>query len=79
MFENTGECIVNMIKTRTGTYPLFRSFGMGHMVDGIERITRSTLQVEVAKWYPGNRVKDFTLETVNNAAEFIYHVEVEGR
>lgn len=77
MFESTGECVVNMLKTRKGTHPLFRSFGLSN-VDDITPITRSTLAVEVAKWFPGNRVKSLELSG-NERGEFSYKVQVEGK
>lgn len=77
MFESTGECIVNMIKIRRNTHPLFRSFGLSN-VDDLSPITRSTLAVEVARWFPGNRVKSLEMSR-NERGEFSYNVQVEGK
>lgn len=76
---NTGQCIVNMIRTRQNTHPLFRSFGLGAVVDEPMPITRSSLQVEVARWYPSVRVQEVRVTGANEKGEFNYTVRVQGR
>lgn len=73
-----GQNIVNMIKCRRGTHPLFRSFGMGTETDDTDRITRGSVQVEVNRWYPGSTIESFKLNTANIAGEFGYSVNVRG-
>lgn len=74
----TGKNIVNMIKTRRGEHPLFRSFGIGAVVDEPNRVTRAQIQAECAKWYPGARVKSVRTDSADIAGNFVYTVEIEG-
>lgn len=78
MTQNTGENITNMIKCRKGEHCLFRSFGLGAYTDNLHRITRSTLQVEVNRWFPGNTIVSFSTQTANEKGEFLYNIDVRG-
>lgn len=78
MGKNTGKHIVNMIRTRQGEHPLFRAFGLGGVVDAPNRITRSTIQAEVVRWYPGARVSSLRVDAADVSGEFSYTIKVEG-
>ena len=75
---NTGKCIVNMIKCHKGEHCLYRSFGLGVETDGIIKPSRSELQVELNRWFPGNSVQSFELKSYNNKGEFDYNISIEG-
>lgn len=72
-----GENIVNLIKCRRGTHPLFRTFGIGDDVDGLNKITRGLIQVEVNRWFPSTYVESVE-STANIKGEFEYNVKVRG-
>lgn len=76
--QNVGQNIVNMIKCRKGTHPLFRSFGMGAEIDTPNRITKGGIQVEVNRWYPATFVESIAQDKANEAGEFEYSVKIRG-
>ena len=73
-----GENIVNMIKCRRGTHPLFRSFGMGAETDDITRITRGLIQVNINRWYPGASLETIDINKSSVSGEFEYNIKVRG-
>lgn len=72
-----GQNIVNLIRCRRGTHPLFRAFGLGDEVDGLNKITRGLIQVEVNRWFPSTYVESVE-STANINGEFEYNVKVRG-
>lgn len=73
-----GQNIVNMIRCRKITHPLFRSFGMGAEIDTTNRLTKGGIQVEVNRWYPATFVESISQNKANNAGEFEYRVRIRG-
>jgi hypothetical protein len=78
MIENVSENIVNMIKCRRGEHCLFRSFGLGAKTDDVARLTRSIVQVEINRWFPGTNITEFKQSGQNAKGEFIYNISVRG-
>lgn len=70
--------IANMIQCRAGEHPLFRSYGLGGITDSPNRITRNTLQAEVARWYPAVYIKAVKVKNASKEGHFEYSIEVEG-
>lgn len=73
-----GKNICNMIECRPYEHCLFRSFGLGGVVDDPNTITRNTLQVAVNRWYPATVVKSMTVEKAEISGEFVYKVNIVG-
>jgi hypothetical protein len=73
-----GENIVNMIKCRRGTHPLFRTFGMGAETDDTNRITRGLIQVNINRWYPGTSLESIDINKSSVSGEFEYNIKVRG-
>lgn len=73
-----GQNVVNMITCRAGEHCLFRSFGLGGMTDDPVRITRSSVQIEVNKWFPGTIVQEVKIDNANAKGEFQYTIKVQG-
>ena len=67
---DTGKCIVNMINCRPGEHCLFRSFGLGGVVDQMGRLRKSQVTQELARWYPDVRKVEMTI------ANEEYHIRV---
>lgn len=78
MKKNVSQNIVNLIKCRKGEHCLFRSFGMGSTTDDIPGITRSFVQVEVNRWFPGNTVLSLQKSGENAKGEFVYNINIRG-
>lgn len=74
----TGDNIVNMIKCVKGEHCLYRTFGLGSVTDDVNRLTRSAVQVEINRWFPGNTVTSISTISTSNDGEFIYNVQVRG-
>ena len=74
--DKTGSCIVNMLNTRRGTHPLFRTYGLND-TDGAP-ISRASMQSEIAKWYPQARIRAFSVVSAEISGRFEYKIEVEG-
>ena len=72
-----GQNIVNMIRCRRGTHPLFRTFGMGAEIDSPNRITKGGIQVEVNKWFPATSIESLDY-TANEKGEFDITIKVQG-
>ena len=60
--DKRGEHIAHAIECRQGEHVLFRSFGLGHIVDQNVRLTRSMVQSMVSTWYPSSVVIDVIRE-----------------
>lgn len=78
MIQNMAQNIVNMIKTRQGEHCLFRSFGLGGIVDSPNTITRNSLQVEVNRWYPSTVVENVTVDKASSDGNFEYSIKIRG-
>ena len=78
MVKNIAHNIVNMIQCRQGEHPLFRSFGMGAIVDSPNRMTRNNIQVEVNRWYPSTIVENVSVDKAGSDGIFEYSVSVRG-
>ena len=73
-----GKNICNMITCRENEHCLFRSFGLGGVVDDPNTITRNTLQVAVNRWFPATVVKSMTVEKAEISGEFVYNIQIQG-
>lgn len=78
MKNNDSKNIVNLIKCRKGEHCLFRSFGMGSTTDDITGITRSFVQVEVNRWFPGDTVLSIQKNGESVKGEFVYNINIRG-
>lgn len=76
--KNLGANICNMITCRENEHCLFRSFGMGGIVDDPNTITRNRVQVQVNKWFPATYVESVDVEKAEISGEFVYNVRVKG-
>lgn len=77
MAQNIAQNVANMVKTVKGEHVLFRSFGLDG-VDSPNRITRSSLQVEINKWYPDVVVDNVTVNRAGSDGVFGYSVKLRG-
>lgn len=73
-----GQNILALITCRQGEHPLFRSFGMGAIVDSPNRMTRNSIQVEVNRWYPSTIVENVSVDKAGSDGIFEYSVSVRG-
>ena len=71
-----GVNIVNMMKCRRGEHCLFRSFGLGSEVDSVTGWGFGKVNVELAKWYPGCKIKSFNTRKAQSDGAFEYQIEV---
>ena len=78
MINSVANNIINMIKCRQGEHCLFRTFGLGAITDDIARVSRSLVQVEVNKWFPGNTVYEVKQSGQNSKGEFEYNIRIRG-
>ena len=74
-----GQNICNMIMCARNTHPLFRSFGLGSRVDDPKGITRSSLEVEMRRFFPDTQLKEFKILSATESGSFDYSIRVEGR
>lgn len=77
MAQNIAQNVVNMVKTVKGEHVLFRSFGLDG-VDSPNRLTRSSLQVEINRWYPDVVVDNVTVNRAGSDGIFEYNVKLRG-
>ena len=75
---NTGKLVVNMVKTERGTHVLFRDYGMAE-TDESTVLTRTSVQSEISKYYPGAYVKSLTLNEVQADGSFEFDIDIEER
>jgi len=78
MAQNIGQNVANMIQCVAGEHCLFRSFGMGSVVDSPNRITRNSLQVEVNRWFPSVVVDSVGVKEAGSDGVFSYTVNIRG-
>ena len=75
---NTGQLVVNMIKTAKDEHVLYRDFGLAE-TDESTVLTRTSVQSEISKYYPGAYVKSLTLNEVQADGSFEFTIDVEER
>ena len=75
---NTGQLVVNMIKTERDTHILYRDYGLAE-TDESAVLTRTSVQSEISKYYPGAYVKSLTLNEVKADGSFQFNIDVEER
>lgn len=75
-YQNTAQNICNMIKCKRNTHPLFRTYGLGSEVDGLNGLTRSNLTVEMKKWYPSTQLKTIKVVQADASGEFEYNIQI---
>ena len=75
---NTGELVVNMVKTEKGTHVLYRDYGLSE-TDEATVLTRTSVQSEISKYYPGAYVKSLTLNEVQSDGSFEFNIDIEER
>ena len=75
---NTGQLVVNMVKTEKGTHVLFRGYGMSE-TDEATVLTRTSVQSEISKYYPGTYVKSLTLNGGQTDGSFEFNIDIEER
>ena len=75
---NTGQLVVNMIKTERDTHILYRDYGLSE-TDEATVLTRTSVQSEISKYYPGTYVKSLTLNEVQADGSFEFNIDVEER
>ena len=76
--SNTGSLVVNMVKTERDTHVLYRDFGLSE-TDESTVLTRTSVQSEISKYYPGAYVKSLTLNEVQADGSFEFNIDVEER
>ena len=75
---NTGQLVVNMVKTEKGTHVLFRNYGLAE-TDDVRSLTRTSVQSEISKYYPGAYVKSLTLNEAQSDGSFEFNIDIEER
>ena len=75
---NTGQLVVNMIKTAKDEHVLYRDYGLSE-TDESTVLTRTSVQSEISKYYPGAYVKWLTLNEVQADGSFEFNIDVEER
>ena len=75
---NTGQLVVNMVKTERDTHVLYRDYGLSE-TDEATVLTRTSVQSEIWKYYPGAYVKSLTLNEARADGSFEFNIDVEER
>ena len=76
--SNTGQLVANMVKTERDTHVLYRDYGLSE-TDEAAVLTRTSVQSEISKYYPGAYVKSLTLNEVQADGSFEFAIDVEER
>ena len=76
--SNTGQLVANMVKTEKDAHVLYRDFGLAE-TDESTVLTRTSVQSEISKYYPGAYVKSLTLNEVQADGSFEFNIDVEER
>ena len=76
--SNTGQLVANMVKTERDTHVLYRDYGLSE-TDEATVLTRTSVQSEISKYYPGAYVKSLTLNEVQADGSFEFDINVEER
>lgn len=75
--ENTGKLIRNMVLCERGEHCLFRDYGLS-ATDDIAAFSRTMIQSEISRFYPGVVVKSLSVVEADEKGYFVYNVDVEG-
>ena len=75
---NTGQLVANMVKTEKDTHVLYRDYGLSE-TDEATVLTRTSVQSEISKYYPGAYVLSLTLNEVKSDGSFEFNIDVEER
>ena len=75
---NTGSLVANMVKTEKDTHVLYRDYGLSE-TDESTVLTRTSVQSEISKYYPGAYVKSLTLNEVKPDGTFEFSIDIEER
>ena len=75
---NTGRLVVNMVKTERDSHVLYRDYGLAE-TDESTVLTRTSVQSEISKYYPGAYVKSLTLNEVKADGSFQFNIDIEER
>ena len=76
--SNTGQLVANMVKTERDTHVLYRDYGLAETHEATV-LTRTSVQSELPKYYPGAYVKSLTLNEVQAAGASEFDINVEER
>ena len=76
--SNTGKLVVNMVKTERDTHVLYRNYGLAE-TDESTVLTRTSVQSEISKYYPGAYVQSLTLNEVQADGSFEFNIDIEER
>ena len=76
--SNTGQVVVNMSKTERDSHVLYREHGLSE-TDESTVLTRTSVQSEISKYYPGAYVKSLTLNEVQADGSFEFNIDIEER
>lgn len=74
---NTGKLIRNMVLCERGEHCLFRDYGLS-VTDDIGAFSRTMIQSEISRFYPGAVVKSLSVVEADEKGHFVYNVDVEG-
>ena len=74
---NTGKLIRNMVLCERGEHCLFRDYGLA-VTDDIGAFSRTMVQSEISRFYPGVVVKSLSVVEADEKGHFEYNVDVEG-
>lgn len=72
MRDGIEQCVLNCIACRSGTYPLYRGFGL-NAVDQVGRLRRSQVVEQIEMFYP-----DLRNVKVTQLNETEYKITVQG-
>lgn len=75
---NTGQLVANMVKTEKDIHVLYRNYGLSE-TDEASSLTRTSVQSEISKYYPGAYVKSLTLNEVKSDGSFEFNIDIEER
>lgn len=77
MFESTGQCIANCLKTQQGTHVLYRGFGL-NAVDASNPPMRRDILIQLSTYYPDVTLNSVQITKVDGSGNFEYLVETRG-
>ncbi len=72
MNDSIDKCVVNCLRCRRGSYPLFRGFGLD-ATDQVGRIRRAQVQQQVSAYFP-----DITDVRILQMGRDEYRVNIRG-
>ena len=77
MFESTGQCIANCLKTQLGSHVLYRGFGL-NTVDATNPPMRRDILIQLSTYYPDVTMNNLEVTQVNNNGNFEYIIDIKG-